>query len=491
MAILKRFLPQVPSGAAVGPAMRSFSGGQHSAGASSLSGMAWMTSSLCFHYGSYEWVRNAAVTSALYNKDISLLYWLQAGTGIMSFVWFQFYHSLLVRYGPHRTLRITLFVTSFVWFLLSWFVQQQQPSLILTAFLYLFQSTYHSLLYEQQWSYLTSIVHNNSTTSASSSSSTVWYGRITAIGLAVSTLTAQCTPLLLAWGNQSNSILLRATSVSLLVSAYCAHRAYQNQKPIMSSKPKNEANKQTEAKKTSMFQTVRQLFGSNRTLQALLLEAVAFAAMVHVGHVQFVQQISQESTRDTSNLLAQFYTLLNASSFLWQIVGLPLFISKSGAQIKKDDDDSRKASSLPSQLWNQISLVPLIVFGIVWILQRQSSFALVSSTHIILLQYGVLKFMEYALRSVMLPTVYQRLDWQARYIGKEAIGIVATRWGKSILAILSAIFLARQTTGGASTGLVSSSPVGTVSVLLWGTYLLWFLSTRFLARSIPTAEMVN
>ena len=54
-----------------------------------------------------------------------------------------------------------------------------------------------------------------------------------------------------------------------------------------------------------------------------------------------------------------------------------------------------------------------------------------------------LKTLDYSLRNVVNEMVYQPLDFESRYVGKEVIGVFANRFGKSGMSMIVSIMTAQ------------------------------------------------
>jgi ATP/ADP translocase len=87
------------------------------------------------------------------------------------------------------------------------------------------------------------------------------------------------------------------------------------------------------------------------------------------------------------------------------------------------------------------------------------------------------KVMDYAVRSVLYIMVYQPLDFESRYVGKEIIGIFGSRFGKSGMSLILS--------GLAAVGLTAQQQLGQLSLLA---SLTWLASTWWLSGMLPSKK---
>jgi ATP:ADP antiporter, AAA family len=88
------------------------------------------------------------------------------------------------------------------------------------------------------------------------------------------------------------------------------------------------------------------------------------------------------------------------------------------------------------------------------------------------------KTMDYSLRSVVFAMAFQPLDFESRYVGKEVIGVLGSRLGKSGMSIVLS--------GLTALGLTSN--VRSLIHLALGAVSMWFSSTMWLSFLIPSKE---
>ena len=89
-----------------------------------------------------------------------------------------------------------------------------------------------------------------------------------------------------------------------------------------------------------------------------------------------------------------------------------------------------------------------------------------------------MKTLEYSARRMLDEMVYVPLDFESRYVGKEVVGVLAYRLGKSMMSLsLSAL-----------TGVFGSFGLQQLSILSTGASLLWLSSSWNLSNLIPTRK---
>jgi ATP/ADP translocase len=199
------------------------------------------------------------------------------------------------------------------------------------------------------------------------------------------------------------------------------------------------------------------LFKRVPTLAALFGEVVTFQSLSTILNVCFVRQLKETMPIDTdrASFTGKFYAWINGSSGLMQFFVLPL--------ARKYLEPKWAYKIMP------LALLPLLGY-LNW---AALSTSLVSDRTLMLTTaaFFSLKTLDYSIRNVVNEMVYQPLDFESRYLGKEVIGVFANRFGKSGMSIL--ISLASSSF---SVGVPQLSQAGLVTASFWGTSS-WWLST--------------
>lgn len=198
-----------------------------------------------------------------------------------------------------------------------------------------------------------------------------------------------------------------------------------------------------------MLWKIAHLFQRVPTLAALFLEVISFQSLSTVLNVCFVRQLKEQVPLDTdrASYTGQFYAIINGVSAIMQFIALPL---------------ARKFLE-PKLVYRLMPLIllPLLLYSSI----QHSTLTMAAIT------FFMLKMMDYSLRNVVNEMVYQPLDFESRYLGKEVIGVFANRFGKSGMSLI----LSFLTPLGVGTVQLSQLAVAIAS--LWGTASLWLSGT--------------
>jgi len=222
----------------------------------------------------------------------------------------------------------------------------------------------------------------------------------------------------------------------------------QNKKKAKDPSHETEEELSLVGKITYMFQRVP-------TLAALFGETITFQSLGTVLSVYFVRQLKDQVSLDTerASFTGRFYASVNGASAVMQFLVLPL-----GMKFLE-----------PKWVY---CLMPLILMPTLIYAAFQSSSLMVAASG-----FFALKTLDYSLRNVVNEMVYQPMDFESRYLGKEIIGVFANRFGKSGMSMI----LSLLTPLGLGTSQLSRFAVGV------GT--LWTTSSVVLSRlTISNAE---
>ena len=83
----------------------------------------------------------------------------------------------------------------------------------------------------------------------------------------------------------------------------------------------------------------------------------------------------------------------------------------------------------PAWVWRLMPVIPLGIC-IFQFTSKEISLTLLAAA------FFLSKVMDYSLRSVVSVMVYQPLDFESRYVGKEIIGVFGSRFGKSGMSLM-------------------------------------------------------
>lgn len=179
------------------------------------------------------------------------------------------------------------------------------------------------------------------------------------------------------------------------------------------------------------------------------MEVISFQSLSTVLNVCFVRQLKDGVPLDTdrASFTGRFYAYINGVSALMQFFVLPL------------------ARNYLEPKW-VYRVMPLILLPMLIYSSFQTSSLLVAAV-----AFFALKTMDYSLRNVVNEMVYQPLDFESRYLGKEVIGVFANRFGKSGMSII----LSFLTPLGVGVAQLSQMAVAVAS--LWTASSIWLSGT--------------
>ncbi|KAL3907125.1 MAG: hypothetical protein SGILL_008998 [Bacillariaceae sp.] len=215
------------------------------------------------------------------------------------------------------------------------------------------------------------------------------------------------------------------------------------------SKQQKEDSSLEREEDSSLLTKTTRMFRTSSTLAGLFGEVISFQSLSTVLNVCFVRQLKDTLPVDTDRaaFTGRFYALVNGSSALMQFCVLPL---------------ARKYLE-PHWIYRFLPLIlmPLLVYSS---LQP-------ASLWIAAVAFFALKSIDYSIRNVANEMVYQPLDFDARYLGKEVIGVFANRFGKSGMSLILSGFTTLLPSGWVGARQLSQLAVVVGSV--WTTCSVW------------------
>jgi ATP/ADP translocase len=388
----------------------------------------YMATAMALHFGGYEFVRSgmlALFTSSTVGFSNPGAFALAMGlVSPFSFLLLMGYGSVLEKRGPRAALTTTTFASFLVFAVTAITLQllqtttstAQSTSRAIVALAFIYQNSYAHLLYNQHWSFLSSIM--------TPQEGSIWFSSIAGLSSVVCTVTGTLVkPLVNTVGLVG---MVGCNCVFLLLSILCSDRAYQlaethgfdpakikeqqNKVPLVAdSKPADKPNQNLVVKARDLFQRVP-------TLGALFGEVFTFQSMSVILNIAMVTRLKQVMPNDNERAAwtGRLFAGVSGISGLLQFIVLPLFLQRIE----------------PRMIWRCMPLVPL-VFSVYQSFQGASP-----SLGALALSFFVAKTMDYSIRGVVNEMVYQPLDFDSRYLGKEIIGIFGSRFGKSGVSLL-------------------------------------------------------
>ncbi|OEU08691.1 hypothetical protein FRACYDRAFT_196310 [Fragilariopsis cylindrus CCMP1102] len=457
-----------------------------------------MSIAMSLHFGGYEFARSAAL--ALFTSSGGITgfnhpsaYPLAIGcvtpTTLGLLYW---YGTILKKNGPRKALQKTtsfvilvLFVgTTLIAGLSSLSLSSSGAPVAaaaascmtkaIVALLFVFQNSYAHLIYTQQWSFLGSVM--------TPTEGTKWFTYIAGLSSIVCTITASCVSSIATAGYGSSSgggsggltVLIFLTCVTLTASMICSDRAYQLSNEYgfdpsnefqQKQKKKDDDDIGTTTKNESLLEKTKRMFQTSPILARLFGEVITFQALSTVLNVCFVRQLKESIIVDGNRaaFTGKFYAGVNGSACIMQFLVLPL--------LRKYMEPQWVYRFLP------LLLMPLLSYSAFFVSSTTSGLWIAA------IAFFVLKSADYSIRNIANEMVYQPLDFDARYLGKEVIGVFANRFGKSgtsmILTGLTSIF-------GFAVG--STRPLSQLAV---GVGSVWSVCSIYLSKYVITNKQAE
>lgn len=387
-----------------------------------LRSILYMGGAMSLHFGGYEFFRNACLaifTSSDYGFRSPAAFPLANGlVSPFSLILLGYYSQQLFQRGPRVALRKTTIMSILVVLASSGMLKVCRTAnlpahvgQVVIGLTFLFQNSYQYLLYTQHWSFAGSVLTPDE--------GSRWFPALAGFSSVVCSITSSMVPYILPYSGILG--LMALTSITLLGSCILGDIAYslsethgfdpakQLQEQQQSKKDKDADNKQGRlGKAVSLFRRVP-------TLTVLFLEVISFQSLSTILNVAFVRTLKQQIPADVARAgySGRFYGLVNAVSAALQFLVLPLCMKYAE----------------PAWIWRLMPVIPLLFCG-VQVSQAQSSLFLVAGA------VFLCKTIDYSIRSVVYPMVYQPLDFESRFVGKEVIGVFGSRFGKSGMSLM-------------------------------------------------------
>uniref|UniRef100_A0A7S4EQV7 ADP,ATP carrier protein n=1 Tax=Pseudo-nitzschia australis TaxID=44445 RepID=A0A7S4EQV7_9STRA len=446
-----------------------------------------MATSMALHFGGYEFARSAALalftsseTGFTHPSAHPFAIGLVTPTTLFLLYW---YGTLLKSDGPRKALRKTttlvlgvLLLGDGLVALLSSLASVGEPSSVAwlkratVAVLFVFQNSYAHLIYTQQWSFLGSVM--------TPTEGTRWFTFIAGSCSLVCTLTASSVQSI-ADRSYGLETLVFLTCATLGLSMLFADRAYQlsaehgfdPSRELLQKQAKKEQEKTSSATagandkdEESLLAKTGRMFRTSPTLAGLFGEVIAFQSLSTVLNICFVRQLkaSMPVDGDRAAFTGQFYAGVNGISGAMQFFILPL--------LRKYLEPQWIYRFLP------IILMPLLTYAAVVPASANSGLWIAAAS------FFALKSTDYSIRGVATELTYQPLDFDARFLGKEVIGVFANRFGKSGTSmILSAL-----------TGMgIMAKGTRPMAQLAVGVGALWSTCSIYLSQQVVTNKQAE
>lgn len=423
---------------------------------------AFMALAMACHYLGYSIARSVSI--ALFTsestgyKSAAAFPLTMAFISPVSLLLLVFYNGVLDKLGPGGALTVSTTFCSTVLSisaLLIAFFQKVDMKLggvsatkYVTAPLLIFREAYVQLITSQYWSFMASVLTPNQ--------SAKWFAPIAGLtsiagiigGMAV-------TPLMKRLG-LTRSLL--ATAVMLLISLLGSRSAYQVADKYGFT-PKRNDSKPGKGKhvqhEPNIFKRAVTLFKDVPVLRALFVEILSSQSLATLLNVCFVAKlgVALPDDQQRAGWVAIFYALINLLTMMLQFGILPRLMTVIE----------------PKDLWRAIPLLSILFTGN-QLLRSDPSLYIVSASLL------VMKVSEYSARRMLDEMVYVPLSFESRYVGKEIIGVLGGRLGKSAMSLtLSGV-----------TAVMGDFNIRQLSALCNVSALIWLRAAWDLSNLVPT-----
>jgi len=391
----------------------------------------------------------------------------------VSFVLLLFYGSLLNNLGPLLALKHTTLGCASILGLSSLLISKLDPQIIegdttsllaiLTRYtvgaLFIFRESYVQLITSQHWSFISSVLTPNQ--------SSTWFAPISGLTSITSALAAMGVGKLSAiWGLQG---VLGVAAVVLGGSVVFGEAAYgiaEKNGFNPADEHKKKHGKSSSSSKTnndeSLITKARDVFTRVPTLWALFCEILACQGLSTVLNVLTVTKVSEVISDDTERAgwMGNFFATINVLSCVFQFGILP----------------ATSKYTEPSMLWKGMPMLMLAMTCFVSVPKLSGGTNGDPSLNLIASAFLVMKTLEFSVRRMLDEMVYVPLDFESRFLGKEVIGVLGYRFGKSAASLaLSALTSSFGTIG-----------LRELSYFTTGAASVWLVAAWKLSALVPT-----
>ncbi|KAG7363049.1 TLC ATP/ADP transporter [Nitzschia inconspicua] len=287
------------------------------------------------------------------------------------------------------------------------------------------QSSFVQLLYTQHWSFIGSV-------SKEWEGATVWFAPIAGLGSIASTLAALgVQPVIQRWGLTGS---LGISSIFLLASGCAADVAYRiaNRhcfEPTRKEDTGNHYSKRQDlhSHSASLVETSLRLFSRVPILVNLCIEVLTCQSVSSIINFLFLLKVREciPNDQQRASWTATWYARINFFSGVLQFGVLPLLMKHW-----KSKSDNNRNSNQQHKVW---LVMPMFMMASATLMSYQTEHL---SLLLVTVSFALYKTLEYSVRCVAVEMVYVNLDYESRFFGKEVIGLLVDRLGKSSTAVV-------------------------------------------------------
>ncbi|KAL9184004.1 hypothetical protein ACHAXT_002090 [Thalassiosira profunda] len=442
-----------------------------------------MAACMSLHYLSYSLARPATMTlftsSRLgFGGNVSAYPLAMTFISPMSFLLLLVYGGVLNRHGPLVALKATtlgcasvLGISALLISRLAPLIENNSSLATLTKYvvgaLFVFRESYVQLITSQHWSFISSVL--------TPGQSSTWFAPISGLTSVTSALAAMGVGKLSnLWG--LTGVLATAAGV-LGASVVLGEMAYavaekngfnpaDEHERKKRSKAKNATTKATDGE--GLITKARDVFARVPTLWALFCEILACQGLSTLLNVCCVTKVSQAVPDDAERAgwMGKFFATVNVLSCILQFGVLP----------------ATSSFAEPSVLWKGMPMImlamtaslafPALVGG------KHTDAGGDASLNAVASAFLAMKTLEFSVRRMLDEMVYVPLDYESRFLGKEVIGVLGYRFGKSAASLaLSAV-----------TSMFGAVGLQELSYFATGASGLWLAAAWRLGNLVPTRK---
>jgi len=445
-----------------------------------------MATCMSLHYLAYSLARPATMTLFTstrlgFGNSVSAYPFAMTFISPMSFILLLFYGNVLHQRGPLKALQTTTVGCATILGLCGALLAKLDPLIdsnanlakvarYIVGILFIFRESYVQLITSQHWSFISSVLTPNQ--------SSTWFAPISGLTSVTSAVSAMGVGKLSGlWGLQG---VLGVAAIVLGLSVFFGERAYsiaekngfnpadEHNRKKKEGKDSTNNKSSTSNKEDGLITKARDVFTRVPTLWALFCEILACQGLSTLLNVCTVTKVSEVIPDDTERAgwMGKFFATVNVLSCILQFGVLPVTSSFTE----------------PSLLWKGMPMI-MIIMTVLLAFPKitgggSGGNGVEPSLNMVASAFLVMKTMEFSVRRMLDEMVYVPLDYESRFLGKEVIGVLGYRFGKSAASLA----LSALTSSLGAVGLRELSYFTTGAAGLWlGT--AWRLSTLVPTRA--------
>jgi ATP/ADP translocase len=421
-----------------------------------------MAIAMSLHYLGYSFARPSTIalfTSSKSGYQSPAAFPLaMAFVSPLSLILLMIYTKLLDQVGPQGALTATTLGSASILFIAAVAIRLLQDSNLLlfsvpivkyiSGPLFVFRESYVQLITSQYWSFMSSIL--------TPEQSARWFAPISGLTSITSALAGLNVSLLVTKLGLTGAIF--GTGCMMVLSVIFTSRAYSiAERHGFNPSDEHKTHKKSQMVKSEhgLIKKASSLFHRVPTLWALFIEVLCSQGLATLLNVCFVIKLTSSIPDDTERAgwMGKFFASINVITMLLQFGILPPLI-----QVLE-----------PRVMWRVMPLI-MVCFSGFQSTKVDPSLSIISGCLL------TMKTLEYSARRMLDEMVYVPLDFESRYVGKEVVGVLAYRMGKSIMSLsLSGL-----------TGIFGNFALQQLSLLSTGASFLWLATAWNLSNLVPT-----